>query len=209
LGKYVFIIYLALGLGTFIAFAQVRENDFVDYDDPAYVTDNRHVIGGLSGESILWALGSSDASNWHPLTWVSHMLDCELFGLKPYGHHLSSLIIHIFNVLLLFWVLKRATGSVWAGAFVAAAFGVHPLRVESVAWVAERKDVLSGFFWMLTLAAYVRYVSRPGVGRYLLIVFAFALGLTAKPMLVTLPFVLLLLDYWPLERLQSPQQKRG
>jgi tetratricopeptide (TPR) repeat protein len=200
--SYVFLIYLTLAVSTFIAYEPVRHNGFVEYDDDIYVTENPHVTNGLRCESIIWAFTRPHAGNWHPLTWLSHMLDCELFGLNPPWHHLTSLLFHIVNTLLLFLVLKMMSGAVWPSAFVAAAFALHPLHVESVAWVAERKDVLSGFFWMLTMAAYLRYAKRPGIGRYLLVVLALCLGLMAKPMLVTLPFVLLLLDYWPLGRFQ-------
>ena len=157
---------------------------------------------GLTGEGIAWAITAYHASNWHPLTWLSHMLDCQLYGLKPGGHHLTNVLLHAAAAMLLFLVLRRMTGALWPSAWVAAVFAIHPLRVESVAWVAERKDVLSGLFFMLTLWFYARYAERPASwGRYLSVVAAFALGLTAKPMLVTLPFVLLLLDYWPLGRL--------
>lgn len=199
--------YICLAALTFVAFEPVRRNAFVKYDDDVYVTANFNVQQGFTCQSIRWAFATNHASNWHPLTWLSHMLDCRLFGLKPLGHHLSSLAIHIANTLLLFWLLREMTGALWRSAFVAAAFAVHPLHVESVAWVAEHKDVLSGLFWMLTIAAYIRYVKRPGAARYIAAVVIFALGLMAKPMLVTLPFVLLLLDYWPLERIGLSVQK--
>jgi Flp pilus assembly protein TadD len=197
---YLLLIYLVLAAVTFVAFEQLRNNEFIDYDDDHYVTKNHHVIGGVTGESVLWAFTTAHAANWHPLTWLSHMLDCELFGLNAGRHHLTSLFLHIANTLLLFWVLKRMTRAVWPSAFVAALFALHPLHVESVAWVSERKDVLSSLFWMLTMAAYVIYAERPSIGRYVLVLIAFGLGLMAKPMLVTLPFVLLLLDFWPLGR---------
>jgi tetratricopeptide (TPR) repeat protein len=200
--KYVLLIYAGLVLATVVAYEQLYNNDFVDYDDDMYVTENPHVKSGITGESIWWAFTTGHAYNWHPLTWLSHMLDWQLFGNRPGWHHLTNLLLHIINALLLFSVLKRMTGALWASGFVAAAFSLHPLHVESVAWIAERKDVLSTSFWLLTMAAYVWYVRRPGLGRYLLTVLCFALGLMAKPMLVTLPFVLLLLDYWPLGRLQ-------
>jgi tetratricopeptide (TPR) repeat protein len=202
-------IYLALVLFTFVAFEQIRHNNFVNYDDNLYVTENPHVKAGITHESVVWAFTTSHASNWHPLTWLSHMLDCELFGLNPHWHHLTNLFFHIANTLLLFWVLKKMTGRIWPSVFVAAAFALHPLHVESVAWVAERKDVLSTLFGLLTIAAYIRYAQTPNIGRYLLILLLFALGLMAKPMLVTLPFVLLLLDYWPLNRLQLRNQAQG
>ncbi len=176
-----------------------------------YVTDNRHVQDGLTVEGILWAFTTGHAGYWHPLTWISHMVDVQLFGLQPGWHHLTNLLFHLASTLLLFLVLHRMTKALWQSAFVAALFALHPLHVESVAWVAERKDVLSTFFWMLTMGMYVSYVARPGLTRYLTLLLCFALGLMAKPMLVTLPFVLLLLDYWPLQRLEQkkpPQEVR-
>jgi tetratricopeptide (TPR) repeat protein len=204
----VVLIYVALCAVTLAAFEPVRRNGFVNYDDDKYVTENHHVRSGLTPDSVIWAFTKPHASNWHPLTWLSHMLDCRLFGLNPAGHHLTSVILHLVNALLLFAALRSMTGSIWPSAFVAAAFAVHPLRVESVAWVAERKDVLSGLFWMLTILAYLRYAAQPGVRRYILVAALFALGLMAKPMLVTLPFVLLLLDYWPLGRFRLRQSSR-
>jgi tetratricopeptide (TPR) repeat protein len=198
------LIYLTLTIATLIVFGQVCRNNFVRYDDPYYVTNNPHVKYGISLESVIWAFTATFNANWHPLTWLSHMLDCQLFGLN----HLTSVLFHTANTLLLFWVLKRMTGKIWASAFVAAAFALHPVHVESVAWVAERKDVLSGLFWMLTIASYIRYTEHRSIGRYLLIFLVFGLGLMAKPMLVTLPFVLLLLDYWPLGRLQWGGHRR-
>jgi len=192
---------LILAAVTIIAFEPVRHNDFVNYDDFSYVTKNPNVREGLSWESARWAFTTPHVANWHPLTWLSHMVDCELFGLEPFGHHLTNLLLHIANTLLLFLILKKMTGSIWPSAFVAAVFALHPLHVESVAWVAERKDVLSGLFWMLTIAAYIRYAERASVLSYIAVVVSLALGLMAKPMLVTLPFILLLLDYWPLKRL--------
>jgi tetratricopeptide (TPR) repeat protein len=190
-----------LVLATFTAFWPVHRYNFVDYDDHQYVTDNQHVKAGLTRDGIIWAFTTGHASNWHPLTWLSHMLDCQLFGTDPGQHHLTSLLIHTISAIVLFSVFRRMTGAVWLSGFVAAAFALHPLHVESVAWIAERKDVLSGLFWMLTMAAYLRYVRQHSTGWYVATIFVFALGLMAKPMLVTLPFVLLLLDYWPLERL--------
>ncbi|HUL98834.1 MAG TPA: hypothetical protein VLU24_05335, partial [Mycobacterium sp.] len=174
------------------------------------MTANPHVAGGLTWENVAWAFTTNHAANWHPLTWLSHMADVELFGMNAGAHHLTSLLFHAANTLLLFLLLRRMTGALGRSAFVAALFAVHPLHVESVAWVAERKDVLSTLFWMLTLLAYARYVeasslaaeSRPGrLGWYALVLLLLALGLLAKPMLVTLPFVMLLLDVWPLGRL--------
>ncbi len=205
---YVFLIYIALTLATLIAYEPIRLNDFVNYDDDKYVTENPQVTAGITRQSIIWAFTKPHVANWHPLTSLSHMLDCQLFKLNPLWHHLVNLLFHIANTLLLFWVLQKMTGAVWPGAFVAGAFALHPLHVESVAWVAERKDVLSGFFWMLTMAAYIGYAQRPAIARYMLVFLFFALGLMAKPMVITLPFVLLLLDYWPLDRFQLKLQPR-
>jgi tetratricopeptide (TPR) repeat protein len=199
------LIYAVLALVTIIAFEQVRLNEFIGYDDDRYVTENPQVKAGMTPESVHWALTTTAIGYWHPLALLSHMLDCELFGLEPSRHHLTSLFFHVANTLLLFWVLKRMTGAVWASSFVAAVFAIHPLHVESVAWISERKDVLSGLFWMLTIAAYVRYAERPSVGRYLMVVLGLSAGLMAKPMVVTMPFVLLLLDFWPLGRFSTPQ----
>jgi len=193
-------ISLLLIAVTLAVFWQVGGHEFVNFDDDIYVTENRYVQAGLTGDGVIWAFTATLEANWHPLTWLSHMLDYQLYGLNPKGHHLTNLLFHLVNVLLLFLVLARMTGALWRSALVAALFSLHPLHVESVAWVAERKDVLSTFFWILTMWAYVRQVERPALNRYLLTLFFFALGLMAKPMLVTLPFVLLLLDYWPLER---------
>ncbi len=194
------LLYLALAVTTFIAFEGVLDNEFVSYDDYHYIVENDNVTGGLTLKSMLWAFTSNRGSNWHPITWLSHMADCELFGLDARGHHLMNLLIHIISTLLLFRVLKEMTGGVWRSFFVAAAFALHPLRVESVAWAAERKDVLSVLFFMLTLIAYLRYTRHRNLINYLVVVFTFVLGLMAKSMLVTLPFVLLLLDIWPLKR---------
>ena len=166
--------------------------------------DNPVVARGLTLKGIVWAFTGVHAANWHPLTWLSHELDCQLYGLHPGGHHLTNVLLHTATVIALFLVLRQMTGALWRSAFVAAVFAIHPLRVESVAWVAERKDVLSGLFFMLTIGAYVRYARRPwSLARYGLVVLLFAMGLMCKPMLVTLPLVLLLLDYWPLQRVES------
>lgn len=207
--RYVFLIYVVLTLTIITAYEPLRHNDFVDLDDDRYVTENPHVNGGITRESVIWAFSSSHYYMWHPLTSLSHMLDCELFGLNPVYHHLVSVLFHIASTLLLFWVLKRITGAVWCSAFVAAAFALHPLNVESVAWVAERKNVLAGLLWMATVAAYIRYTEHPNIGRYLLVVLTLCLGLMAKPIVVTLPFVLLLLDYWPLGRFQWGPKSRN
>jgi tetratricopeptide (TPR) repeat protein len=194
------LICLLLIVTILTVFWPVKNHDFINYDDTLYITKNSHVQGGLTFAGLKWAFTSTLTGNWHPLTWLSHMLDCQLFGLKPGWHHLMNLFFHIANTLLLFLVLHRMTKALWQCAFVAALFALHPLHVESVAWVAERKDVLSTFFWMLTMGAYVYYVEHPRPLRYIITLIFFALGLMAKPMLVTLPFVLLLLDYWPLKR---------
>jgi len=202
------LVCLSLIVATVGAYWQVRNHDFVNYDDDIYITENRYVQADLTWEGIIWAFTTTHASNWHPLTWLSHVLDCQIYGLNSGRHHVTSLLFHVVNTLLLFVVLKRTTGALWRSALVAALFALHPLHVESVAWVAERKDVLSTFFWMITIWGYIVYVERPGFGRYLLVLVLLALGLMAKPMLVTLPFVLLLLDYWPLGRFQFGSGER-
>jgi tetratricopeptide (TPR) repeat protein len=189
-----------LALLTLAAFWQMGDHAFINYDDNVYVTDNPQVKAGLTWEGVRWAFSTSHAANWHPLTWLSHMADVQLYGLSPLGHYRTNLLLHIANTLLLFLLLHRITGTVWRSAFVSALFALHPLRVESVAWIAERKDVLSALFGLLTLLAYARYVAYPAINSYLLSLGLFALGLMAKPMLVTLPCLLLLLDYWPLNR---------
>ena len=191
-----FLICIVLIALTLAAYRQAFDHQFVGYDDNVYVTENPHVRAGLSLRSLEWAF-APHYGMWAPLTWISHMLDCQLFGLSPTGHHLVNLLFHMANTILLFLLLTRMTGCLWRSAFVAALFGLHPLHVESVAWVAERKDVLSTLFWMLTMWAYLHYAQSPKPTRYLLVVLAFTLGLMAKPMLVTLAFVLLLLDWWP------------
>lgn len=196
----VMLICLVLAVVTLSVFWQEKDHEFINFDDKDYVTENLYVRVGVTLEGITWAFTTFHACNWHPLTWLSHMLDVQLFGLKPGWHHLMNLLFHIANTLLLFLVLHRMTKALWPSAFTAALFALHPLHVESVAWVSERKDVLSTLFWLLTMGAYVFYVEKPEMKRYLFTLIFFALGLMAKPMLVTLPFVLLLLDYWPLKR---------
>ncbi|MFH1242622.1 MAG: tetratricopeptide repeat protein, partial [Pseudomonadota bacterium] len=208
-GRKTKLIALSLVLVTLALYWQVRNHAFINYDDDVYVTENHHVRAGLTGKCVFWAFKTTVAGLWHPLTLLSHMLDCQLFGLNPGRHHLTNLFFHIANTLLLFLVFKKMTGALYRSAFVAALFALHPLHVESVAWVAERKDVLSTFFWMLTLWAYAFYAKAPDIQRYLLVLLFFALGLMAKPMLVTLPFVLLLLDYWPLSRIQFGDPKKA
>jgi len=205
----VLLIYVVLVLVTLVAFEQVRKCEFTATDDIKFVAKNPYVQAGLTRESIAYAFTTTATANWMPLTWLSVMLDSQVFGHSSATFHLMNLFYHVLTVLLLFMVLSKMTGTLWRSAFVAALFAVHPLRVESVAWVAERKDVLSGLFWMLTMLVYVRYAQRPSSRRYLLVALALSLGLLAKPMLVTLPCVLLLLDYWPLGRLQWGRQNAG
>src|SRR4051812_1232989 len=197
------LVYLGLAGLVWLVFGQTLQHQFVAYDDPNYVSENPVVSAGFTAEGIRSAFTHPHARNWHPLTTLSHMLDCQLFGLDPAGHHFTNVLLHTCAVLLLFLVLRRMTGSTWRSAFVAAVFAIHPLRVESVAWVAERKDVLSALFFMLTLVMYARYVPRPSALRYVAVAVAFGLGLMAKPMLVTLPFILVALDYWPLRRFEK------
>ncbi len=206
MNKYLVIaVYIGLILITLPVFWQVRNFDFVNYDDGSYVYENQHVLDGLTWDGVIWAFTTGHAANWHPVTWLSHMLDCQIFGKDPGRMHLVNVVLHLANTLLLFAVLRRMTGSLWPSAFVAAAFAIHPMHVESVAWIAERKDVLSTLFWLLTMAAYTGFVKSPSVFRYTRTLVLFAVGLMAKPMLVTLPFVLLLLDYWPLNRLEATE----
>jgi tetratricopeptide (TPR) repeat protein len=205
-------VCIFLALITWLVFGQTRHFKFVNYDDNVYVYENPHVKPGPTFDGIVWAFTRSHAHNWHPLTTISHMLDCRLYGLKAGGHHLTNVLLHTVSVILLFLVLRRMTAAFWLSAFVAAVFAIHPLHVESVAWVSERNDVLSGLFFMLTLGSYARYVRRTGTRTkgfklwtqdYSWVLLFFALGLMSKPMLVTLPFVLMLLDYWPLDRLRA------
>jgi tetratricopeptide (TPR) repeat protein len=199
-------ICICLAVATLAVYAQVYRHEFIDLDDSDYVFENWHVASGLNWHNAAWAFTTGHAANWHPLTWLSHMVDCQIFGLNPGPQHLVNVLLHITNALLLFLILQNLTGAQWKSAFVAALFALHPLHVESVAWIAERKDVLSTLFWFLTLWAYMGYVRRSGLNRYLLTLLLFALGLMAKPMLVTLPFVLLLLDFWPLNRFAPAPQ---
>lgn len=195
-------IAMALACAVVVAYWPATHFGFIRFDDPTYVTENPHVLGGITPSSIAWAFTSGYGANWHPLTWMSHMLDVELYGVNGGAHHATNLTLHAASTVLLFVVMLRMSGAVWRSGVVAAVFGLHPIHVESVAWVAERKDVLSAFFWMLTLWAYARYVSTSRKSRYVLVLVAFTLGLMAKPMVVTLPFVLLLLDVWPLRRVE-------
>ena len=197
-----FLIVAGLTVATLAIFAQVGSHEFLLYDDPEYVTSNLQVRAGLTWHGLLWSFKTFAAGNWHPLTWISHMLDVQLFGLDSGSHHLVNVAIHLLATIFLFLFLARATGSEWKSAFVALVFAIHPLHVESVGWVAERKDVLSGLFVVLSLGAYLSYAARPSLKRYLLVVLAFALALMAKPTAVTFPLLMLLLDVWPLRRLR-------
>lgn len=213
------VICVALAIVTLAVYWPVTRHGFVNFDDPPYITENPNIQSGLTWHGLVWAFQTGYAAYWQPLTWISHMMDCQLFGLNPVGHHFVNILFHVANVLLLFLLLNRLTGATWRSAFVAAFFAWHPLRVESVAWAAERKDVLSAFFWMLTLLAYVKHMTSDkwrvtrtaGIlsrvtchvsPSYFLSLFFFACGLMSKPMVVTLPFILLLLDFWPLNRFE-------
>jgi tetratricopeptide (TPR) repeat protein len=201
--KTTLLLAFLLILATLTLYSPTLHNGFVNYDDPAYVTANAHVRQGLSWSNVRWAFTATVEANWHPLTWISHMADVQFFKLNATGHHAVSVVLHVINLVLLFFLLNRATGYTLRSAVVAALFAVHPLNVESVAWVAERKSLLCTLFFLLTLWAYGWYVRKPGAGRYLSVALLFALGLMAKPMVITLPFVLLLLDYWPLQRVSK------
>jgi Tfp pilus assembly protein PilF len=196
----IILVYTGLALVTVVAYQPVCSNGFVNYDDNTYVTDNTNIKNGFTLQSLSWAFTSQDESNWHPLTWISHILDYQLFGLNPLGHHFMSVLLHIANTLLLFYVLHKTTTALWPSAFAACLFAIHPLHVESVAWISERKDVLSTLFGLLAMLAYIRYTRGPTLARYTGVLILFSLGLMAKPMLVTLPFVFLIIDYWPLNR---------
>jgi len=203
------VLCLLLAVGTLLLYGSVLRNGFVNFDDDRYVLTNPHVQAGLRWATIRWAFTSSDEANWFPLTWLSHALDCQLFQLNPAGHHFTSILFHVANVLLLFLLLERVTRSSGRSLIVAALFAVHPINVESVAWVAERKSVLAMLFCLLALGAYGWYARKPGIGRYLLVAILFAMGLMSKPMVITLPFALLLLDYWPLGRTNISSVRLG
>jgi hypothetical protein len=196
------IIYVVLTVFTLTVFWQLHQYDFINIDDHIYVTENIHIKSGIAPENFIWAFSTTYAEFWHPLVWLSFMLDYKLYGLNAGGYHLTNLILHILSTLLLFWLFNRMTKEIWKSAFVAALFALHPLHVESVAWISERKDVLSAFFWMLTLCLYVYYTEKPVIRRYLFVIFSFVLALMSKPTVVTLPVIMILLDYWPLKRLE-------
>ncbi len=203
------MVCLLLAVVTLALYNPVNRHPFVNYDDDRYVVNNPHVRQGLTADTFKWALTSTEQANWHPLTWMSHALDASLFGLNPVGHHFTSVLLHAVNVVLLFLLLMWATGRLGPSLFVAALFAIHPMNVESVAWVAERKNVLCTTFFLLTLWAYGWYARKPNWKRYLAVVALFAAGLASKPMVITLPFVLLLLDYWPLGRVRSAKTEAG
>jgi len=202
-----FVLCVVLVAATFLVFSNVLRHGFINLDDDVYILNNRQVQSGLNLASVRWALKAVYAGTWQPLVWISYMVDNQFFGLKPFGYHFTNVLLHIAATLLLFFAFVKMTYSLWRSFFVAAVFGLHPLRIESVAWIAERKDVLSAFFWVLTMLAYAWYVESPSTRRYFAVLAALALGLVAKPMLVTLPFALLLLDYWPLRRFGAAPAK--
>lgn len=197
------ILCFLIVVGTVALYSPVGGHPFIKYDDQYYVLQNAHVKAGLTWDTLTWAMTSTEQSNWHPVTWLSHALDCQLFGINPAGHHWVNVLIHTLNAMLLFLLLWRVTGATWKSFLVAAFFSIHPLNVESVAWVAERKNVLSTLFFLLTLGSYGWYARKPEVRRYLVLVLLFILGLASKPMVITLPFVLMLLDYWLLRRIEN------
>jgi protein O-mannosyl-transferase len=207
--KHRLILCLLLVLATLALYNPVTHAPFLNVDDFAYVTDNPHVRAGLSWETVVWAFHTTEATNWHPITWLSHAADCQIFGLKPAGPHYINVILHAANGALLFLILLSATGFVWRSLAVAALFSLHPINVESVAWIAERKNVLSTLFFLLALAGYGWYARRPGIGRYLAVTLAYALGLMTKPQVIAFPCALLLLDYWPLNRVGAAEDEGG
>src|SRR5271156_4971889 len=198
--KHRLIFCLLLALATIALYNPVTRAPFLNFDDVVYVTENPQVRAGLTWNTVVWAFHTSESANWHPITWLSHALDCQIFGLNPAGPHSVNVLIHAANAVLLFLLLESATGLAWRSLMVAALFALHPINVESVAWISERKNVLSMLFFLLALGAYGWYARRPGAGRYLTVTFAYALGLMTKPQVITFPFALLLLDYWPLRR---------
>ena len=202
LGQRRLVLCLTLLLGVLAVYNVVRHDQFINYDDDGYVTDNARVKAGLSWETIQWAFTTLEEANWHPVTWLSHAADCELFGVNPVGHHYMNLLLHGFNAILIFLLLQQSTCSTWRSFIVASIWSVHPLNVESVAWVAERKNLLSTLFFLIAFMAYVHYAQKPSVKRYMLVVAGFALALMSKPQVITFPCLLLLWDYWPLQRIE-------
>ncbi|MGD0521766.1 MAG: hypothetical protein ABSA48_10970, partial [Terracidiphilus sp.] len=203
------VVCLVLAVVTVVAFRGVRSNDFVTFDDTSYVLENRQVQQGVTMQSVAWAFTTFYASNWHPLTWISHMVDWSVYGNGPGGHHITNVCLHAANSILLFLLLMYMTGFLGRSAMVAFLFALHPAHVESVAWISERKDVLCAFFWFATLLAYAWYLRKPSWKRYTCLVCGFACALMSKPMAVTLPFTLLLLDYWPLRRITFTPETRA
>jgi protein O-mannosyl-transferase len=197
------VICILLSILILAVYWKIQYHEFINYDDGRYITENINVKSGLSKDNLIWAFTQSHSANWHPITWLSHMLDAHFYELDPYGHHLTSLALHIANSLLLFLVLSRMTGAIWKSCFIASLFAFHPINIESVAWVSERKSVLSTLFWLLTMWTYINYTQKKSLTKYIIVFLFFLLGLMSKPMLVTLPFVLLLLDYWPLNRFKT------
>ncbi|MBF0516236.1 MAG: tetratricopeptide repeat protein [Nitrospirae bacterium] len=202
------VVAIGLAIAIVLVYLPVRNFDFIRYDDEKYVTENPHVLTGLTAEGLLWAFKTTEIGFWQPLPWISHMMDVEVFGLNAGAHHLVNVVFHAMNTIILFMALGTLTGAVWRSAFVAALFALHPMHVESVAWVAERKDMCSGLFWVLAILAYTRFARRPSVWRYLPVLCCFILGLMSKPMVAALPVVLLLLDYWPLGRFSETGGQR-
>jgi tetratricopeptide (TPR) repeat protein len=207
--KQILFIIALLVVTTLIAYEPMRHNGFVNYDDDRYITQNPEIKAGITWQSLIRAFTQPHYFMWHPLTTITNILDYQLFGLNPLWHHFVSLLFHIANTVLLFWILAYMTGSVWSSAFIAAVFALHPIQVESVAWAAERKTVLSGLFWLLTMLAYIWYTKRPRTGRYIVLFLVYGLCIMTKPTVVTLPLALLLLDYWPLERLNLGSRSAG
>jgi tetratricopeptide (TPR) repeat protein len=204
------IVYIVLTIVTLAVYLQANKYDFVIIDDPMYITENHHIQSGFTLDGLAWAFGIRSAAFWHPLTWLSFMLDYKLYGLNAGGYHVTNIILHIISVLLLFWLFNHMTGAIWPSAFVAAFFSLHPLHVESVAWITERKDVLCAFFWMLTLCLYVYYTEKPLLKRYWPVLLSFVCALMSKSMAITLPVIMILLDYWPLSRFRSGiESKKG
>jgi tetratricopeptide (TPR) repeat protein len=207
--KPIVLLSIVLIVITLAVYWQVENHQFLSYDDNAYVTSNLHVANGLTGQNIIWAVTSVEAGNWHPVTWLSHLADVQFYGMNPRGHHLTSVAIHTITSLILLILLFRMTAGLWQSFFVAAMFALHPLHIESVAWVAERKDVISAFFWFLTLFFYAEYAVKRKTSLYFLTLFSFLLGLMSKPMLVTLPIIMLLMDFWPLRRYRNEENDGG
>ncbi len=202
------IVYIVLTVVTIVVYGQVSHYGFINLDDNMMVYENGHIQTGITADALRWAFTTNHADLWSPLLWLSLLADYQLYGLNAGGYHITNLILHLLGALMLFWFFDRATKSLWPSAFVAAVFALHPLHVESVAWITERKDVLSAFFWMLTLCLYVRYIEKPVAGRYLAVLFSFFCGLISKPMIVTLPVIMILLDYWPLNRFEARKGSR-